>query len=75
MVTDDIVTRLRNGLFYEVWDDTGIHWKSEIRNKDIWDAINEIERLRGAVDDQSATIRHLTLKMQRMFNEMGQESS
>lgn len=47
MPTDDIVTRLRNGLFYEVWDDKGIHWKSDIANKDIWDAVKEIERLRA----------------------------
>ncbi len=46
-MTDDIVTRLRNGLFYEVWDDKGIHWQSDISNRDIWEAIQEIERLRA----------------------------
>ena len=50
-MNDDIVTRLRDGLFYEVWDDTGIHWKSDIKNKDIWEAIKEIERLRAELNE------------------------
>ena len=45
-MADDIVARLRDGLFYEVWDDEGMHWKSDITNKAVWEAIKEIERLR-----------------------------
>ena len=31
------------------------------------DAANEIHRLQGVIDEQSATIRHLATKMERMM--------
>jgi hypothetical protein len=60
-MSDDIVTRLQDGLFYEVWDDAGIHWQTEIKNKDIWDAIKEIKCLREQVTAWKDLAQELTM--------------
>ena len=67
-MSDDIVTRLQDGLFYEVWDDAGFHWQTDIKNKDIWDAIKEIKCLREQVTAWKDLAQELTMyaAMQKM---------
>ena len=67
-MSDDIVTRLQDGLFYEVWDDAGFHWRTDIKNKDIWDAIKEIKCLREQVTAWKDLAQELTMyaAMQKM---------
>ena len=72
IMTDDVVKRLRRGIYLCACPNG--ECEACTTDKDAADEIErlleQVERQREQIEFQSSTIRHLTLKMERMFKEL-----